>query len=144
MELQATMGAYSENLRARVLDAVLNEKMSQRDAAERFRVGKTWVGKIVTRFRATGDAGAYLPIGGPGPSLDEAARAQLQAWLRAQPDLTQQQLADRLAARGTPVDRSTVGRTLRAMGWTRKKSRSSPPSSSARASSRSAGPGARR
>jgi transposase len=143
MELLPSMAALSDDLRARVIDAVENEKASFREVAERFKVGKTWVGKIVQRFRTTGDASAYLPIGGPGPSLDEAARAQLQAWLREQPDLTHQQLADRLADQGTRVDRSTVGRTLREMGWTRKKKSWSLPNSSARRSSKSAGRGAR-
>ena len=142
-ELLAIMGAFSDDLRARVIDAVENEKASLREVAARFKVGKTWVGKIVQRFRATGDAGAYLPIGEHAPSLDEAARAQLQAWLREQPDLTQQQLADRFATQGTRVDRSTVGRTLRDMGWTRKKKSWSRPSSSAKRSSTSDGRGAR-
>lgn len=143
MELLANMAAYSEDLRARVIDAVENEKASFREVAERFKVGKSWVGKIVQRFRTTGDAGAFLPIGGPGPSLGEAERALLVEWLREQSDLTQQQLADRLAARGTHVDRSTVGRTLREMGWTRKKKSWSRPNSSARRSSRSVRRGAR-
>jgi len=122
MELLANMAAFSEDLRARVVDAVENEKMSVRDAADRFKVGKSWVSKILVRFRQTGDAGAFLPIGGPAPKLDERERGWLQEWLRAQPDLTQQQRADRLAAKGVEVDRSTVGRVLRELGWTRKKS----------------------
>lgn len=144
MELQATMAAYSDDLRTRVLEAVLNEKMSHREAAERFRVGKSWVGKIVLRFRQTGDAAAYLPIGGPGPALGEAEREQMAQWLREQPDQTQQQLADRFEEQGRVVDRSTVGRTLRAMGWTRKKSRWWPPSSSATRSSPNAPNGSSR
>jgi len=144
MELQAIMAAYSNDLRARVIEAIEKDGYSLRQAAERFKVGKTWVGKILQRLHETGDAGAYLPIGGPGPSLDEAARAQLETWLREQPDLTQQQLADRLADSGTRVDRSTVGRTLRQMGWTRKKSLSPPPSSSGKRSKSSDENGSRR
>lgn len=115
------MTAFSEDLRARVVDAVENEKMSVRDAAKRFMVGKSWVSKIVVRRRQTGDAGAFLPIGGPAPKLGEREQGWLQAWLREQPDLTQAQLVERLAAKEVEVDRSTVGRVLRAMGWTRKK-----------------------
>jgi transposase len=138
------MAAYSDDLRARVIEAVEEEGCSLREAAERFKVGKTWVGKIVQRLRETGHAGAYLTNAGPGPSLDEAARAQLATWLREDPDLTQQQLADRLAVKGPRVDRSTVGRTLREMGWTRKKRASSPLSSSASRSKRSGESGPRR
>ena len=138
------MAAFSEDLRARVVDAVENEKMSVRDAADRFKVGKSWVSKIVLRFRQTGDAGAFLPIGGPAPSLTERERDWLAEWLRAQPDLTQQQLADKLASQGVRVDRSTVGRALRDMGWTRKKRVSSRPSSSAPTSSSSARSGSKR
>ena len=138
------MAAYSDDLRSRVIEAVENERLSFREAAEQFKVSTTWVHKVVHRFRETGDAGAYLPIGEHTPSLDEAAREQLLAWLREQPDLTQQQLADRFAAMGIPVDRSTVGRTLREMGWTRKKSRSSPASSSAKTSRRSVAGGSTR
>ncbi len=39
------------DLRARVLDAVLTEQMPYCDTAERFRVSKAWVTKIVCRFR---------------------------------------------------------------------------------------------
>ncbi len=138
------MAAYSDDLRARVIEAVEEEGCSLREAAERFNVGKTWVGKIVQRLRETGHAGAYLTTAGPGPSLDEAARTQLAAWLREDPDLTQQQLADRLAVEGPRVDRSTISRTLRDMGWTRKKRASSPPSSSASRSKRSGESGPRR
>ena len=138
------MAAYSDDLRARVIEAVEEEGCSLREAAERFNVGKTWVGKIVQRLRETGHAGAYLTTAGPGPALDEAARAQLAVWLREDPDLTQQQLADRLAVKGPRVDRSTISRTLRDMGWTRKKRASSPPSSSASRSKRSGESGPRR
>ena len=68
IELLANMAAFSEDLRARVVDAVENEKMSVRDAADRFKVGKSWVSKILVRFRQTGDAGAFLPIGVPLPN----------------------------------------------------------------------------
>jgi len=138
------MRAYSDDLRSRVIEAVENERLTFRDAAEQFKVSVAWVHKVVHRFRDTGDAGAYLPIGEHTPSLNEAAREQLLAWLREQPDLTQQELADRFGKQGIPVDRSTVGRTLRELGWTRKKSRSSPASSSARTSRRSVGGGSRR
>ena len=137
MELRAKMAAYSNDLRSRVVEAVENEGLSFRDAAEQFKVSSTWVHKIVQRFRETGDAGAYSPIGEHTPSLDEAAREQLLAWLREQSDLTQQALADRFGERGISVDRSTVGRTLREMGWTRKKSPSSPASNSGKTSRRS-------
>lgn len=131
------MAAYSDDLRSRVIEAVEEERLTFREAAERFKVGKSWVFKIIHRFRETGDAGAYLPIGEHAPALDDAAREQLRNWLREQPDLTQQELADRFAAQGISVDRSTVGRTLREMGWTRKKSPSSPASSSGKTSRRS-------
>jgi transposase len=127
-----------------VIEAVENERLSFREAAEQFKVSTTWVHKIVHRFRETGDAGAYLPIGAHTPALDESAREKLQAWLREQPDLTQQELADRFGAQGISVERTTVGRTLRELGWTRKKSRSSPASSSEKTSRRSVAGGSTR
>lgn len=132
------MAAFSDDLRARVLDAVLTEQMSYGDAAERFRVSKAWVTKIVCRFRQTGEAGAYSTAAGPAPRLDEAARAQMRQWLDAEPDLLQREVAERFTAKGISVQRSTVGRALKDMGWTRKKSRSSRPSSSAPTSSSNA------
>jgi len=55
-------------------------------------------------------------------------RESLCAWLREQPDSTDEELRHRLAANGVAVSKSRVGQLLRQMGVRRKKSRSTPPS----------------
>ena len=64
--------------------------------------------------------------------MREAVRDNLRNWLREQPDLTEAELRERLAAAGVQVSKSRVGQVLRQMGLGRKKNRSMPSSETAR------------
>ena len=61
--------------------------------------------------------------------LDAAARAELVACLRQQPDATLDELRVWVAALGGPaVSPATMGRAVQALDWRRKKRASTPPS----------------
>jgi transposase len=78
-------------------------------------------------------------VGGGRPKLDAAARAVIAGWVDARPDLTLEQLRQRIQAElGVAVSIGTVWNVLRAMKLTLKKSRSTPPSRPGRTSPRPA------
>jgi transposase len=121
------MNAYSEDLRKKIVEAV-ERGTSKVEAARTFGVGIS----SVKRFVATAKAGRSLaPKKRPGsnPKLDEAARKLLEADLRERPAATLPERREFLRrARGVSVSDSTVSRTLRRMGWSRKKGRWEPQS----------------
>jgi transposase len=115
--------AYSQDLRDRVIDAVMVEGMSRRAAANRFGVSESIAIKWVQRFERSGSRAASRMGGYLRPKL-EPHRAFLATLRTEKPDVTLQALCDRLLAeRGVKVDTSMVSRFLRREGVTLKKRR---------------------
>jgi transposase len=133
--------AYSQDLRERVIDAVLVEGMSRRAAAVRFGVSETaainWVKRVeLTGSRRPGKIGGYKPM------MLAQHQAFLEAACRDKPDITLQGLCDRLLAeRGVRIYTSVMSRFLRHLGVTLKKRRSSRASRTGRTSAATAGAG---
>lgn len=116
--------AYSQDLRERVIGAVAEEGMSCRAAARRFGVSDASAIKWVQRYRRTGARGP-VGTGGHRPSKLAPERAWLMATIEAQPDITLEALARRLAAeRGVRADTSMLSRYFRRVGISFKKRRS--------------------
>lgn len=116
-------GAYSQDLRDRVIDAVEKEGMSRRAAARRFGVSEAAAVKWLQRYK---DAGHREPVGTGGhrPSKLKPHRAFIDAVLRDKPDITLEALGLRLLAeRGVTADTSMLSRFLRREGMTHKKRR---------------------
>jgi putative transposase len=117
--------AYSQDLRDRVIDAVLVEGMSRRGAAVRFGVSETAAINWLKRVEQTGSR-APAQLGGYKPMMLAPHQEFLEAVRRDKPDITLQGLCDRLAAeRGLETYTSVMSRFLRHLGVTLKKSRSS-------------------
>ena len=117
-------GAYSQDLRDRVIDAVVHGGMSRRGAAERFGISDAVAIKWLERFERTGSRTAGQ-MGGHKPLKLEPHRGFLEACLAAKPDVTLQALCNRLLAeRSVKADTSLMSRFLRRMGLTPKKRRS--------------------
>lgn len=117
--------AYSQDLRDRVIDAVVREGMSRRAAANRFGVSESIAIKWVQRFERSGSRTASRMGGYLRPRL-EPHREILAAARSEKPDVTLQALCDRLLAeRGVKADTSMMSRFLRREGVTLKKRRSS-------------------
>jgi len=112
------MRAYSTDLREHLLAAVARGTHSLRQLAQLFSVSLSFLVRLLQRHRRTGSVQPKPHGGGPKPRLDEAARQRLQALVHDQPDATLQELHDRLAI---PCCLSTIDRTLRQLGLTRKK-----------------------
>ena len=123
------MKPYSNDLRERVAAACAAPGATQTTVAARFCVSVSFVEKLCQRQRASGSVAALPHRSGPAPLLDAAARAELGACLRQQPDATLDELRVWVAALGGPaVSLATMGRAVQAFDWRRKKGASTPPS----------------
>ena len=124
--------AYSQDLRERVIDAVLVDGMSCRAAARRFGVSVSSAIKWVQRVRRTGERGP-AGTGGHRPSVLAPERDWLLAVLVADPGITLAALAKRLLnERNVRADPSMLSRFLRREGLTYKKRRFTPASRTVR------------
>ena len=117
--------AYSQDLRDRVIGAVLGGGMSRRAAAARFGVSEASAIKWVQRFERIGSRSAAKMGGYLRPRL-EPHRGFLEALRAEKSDITLQALCDcLLAERGVKADTSMMSRFFRRIGVTLKKRRSS-------------------
>jgi transposase len=114
-------GAYSQDLRDRVIDAVTGGKMSRRAAAARFGVSLSSAIKWVQRFERTGSRRAAR-MGGYKRVKIEPHREFLAALRTEKPDITLKALCDQLLAEhGVKADTSMMSRFFRRIGVTLKK-----------------------
>ena len=124
--------AYSQDLRERVISAVVEGAMSRRGAGERFGVSESTAIKWVERFERSG-VRTSARMGGYKPVKLEPHRDFITALRAEKPDITLQGLCDRLLSeRGFKADTSLMSRFLRRLGLTLKKRRLSPASKIAR------------
>lgn len=115
--------AYSEDLRERVVSAVVSGK-SCLEAAEQFAVSHSSAIKWSRRKRETGTVAAS-PMGGRRPRLLVDYRGWLLSRMATKPDLTVQALLDELRQQhGVQVCLDTLWRFLKAEGLSFKKNRS--------------------
>jgi transposase len=125
-------GAYSQDLRDRVINAVVVEGMSRRAAAARFGVSGSSAIKWVERVERSGSRTA-AKMGGYKRVRLEPHRAFLEGLWAEKSDITLQALCDRLLSeRGVKADTSLMSRFLRRLGVTLKKRPSSRASRTAR------------
>ena len=117
------MKAYSLDLRTKIVAALARGNATQAQVAEQFGVGLSFLKKMLRQLRTTGNL-EQLPHGGGKPvKVDAAKRRSLLARIHAEPDETMEELRVHLAnEHGVNVHRTTVGRILADLGWTRKKS----------------------
>lgn len=122
--------ALSLEFRKRLVRAVERGE-SCRAVAARFEVAQSTVIKLMQRFRATGSVAAKRIGGYRKPAL-RGQEERIASLLGARPDMTYGELARALCDGGLRVSLMMVWRFVRAMGWTRKKRRFTPPSKSGR------------
>lgn len=115
------MRPLSPDLRHRIAPAYERGEGSQRQIAERFSVGKATVERLVRLQRETGTLEPKPHAGGQSPRLGEADRADLLGAFAKDPDLSQQQIADRFSEQGRPMSQAAVSRGLSRLAITRKK-----------------------
>jgi transposase len=98
---------------------------SSAEVAEAFNCSESWVRRLMQRERATGSLEPKPPRRPDTSKLDEADLDKLRALITQKPDMT---LAELAAALDDKVSVPTVLRARRKLGFTRKKSPSTPPS----------------
>jgi transposase len=70
--------------------------------AERFEVSREWVYLVKSRFENEGLRHS-LPMGGHRVSRVAALESEIRVWIKAQPDLTLEELCNRVAERGVVI-----------------------------------------
>ena len=115
------MKALSLDLRSRLLAAFDEDTPTQAALAQRFRVSEATVSRLLSLRRATGSIAPKSHGGGAAARITGDDRARLLADFEREPDLTQEDLAERFTAEGRPVSQQAVSRALRRLLITRKK-----------------------
>ena len=121
------MEAYSMDLRERVL-ADCEAGLGTKATAKKYKVSPAWVRRLKQHKRERGD---IVPRNGGGSRGQKIDRGRLAELAKAQPDATLVELRDRLGVSVTPW---AICKALRELKLTYKKSRSAPPSRTARTS----------
>jgi transposase len=117
------MDAYSEDLRQKIVQALQQRRMNNSEAARTFGVSLSSVKRYA---KAAREGRSLSPGKAPGkrPLLDEKARRLLEADLKERPFAKlsdRQEYLQKVA--GVSVSESTLSRTIRKMGFGRKKGR---------------------
>lgn len=115
--------AYSQDLRERVIDAVLRDGMSRRAASVRFGVSEAAAIKWVQRVERLGDRQS-AGTGGHRPSKIKPHRDWVFRVIEAEKDITLAALATRMADElGVKVDTGMLSRFFQGEGISFKKKR---------------------
>ncbi|CAA9562640.1 hypothetical protein AVDCRST_MAG81-776 [uncultured Synechococcales cyanobacterium] len=121
------MKAYSLDLRQKIIDAYTNHEGSIRQVAQRFKVAKSFVQKLLKRYREEGTLEAKAHGGGFASKLAQHLEV-VQQLVAEDNDATLAELCKALEQRsGVRVSQSTLCRELQQLKLTRKKSPSMPP-----------------
>ncbi|MBA3712748.1 MAG: transposase [Pyrinomonadaceae bacterium] len=124
---------YSDDLRERIILFFENHPdYTQQEIADEFGASRSFVEKLLQRWRATGSAAA-LPRGGGQQRLLATHEQKLRELVAAQPDATLVELREKIAsATKLSVSAATMCRALQRLDLKRKKSLLSRMSSNAR------------
>jgi transposase len=120
--------ALATDLRERAVASYESGDGTQEDVARLFRIGPATLGRWLRRKRLTG---AVAPIvdykHGPSPKIDIVQLDALETILETHRDSTNEELAELLfESTGMSVSPASISRAVAVLGWTRKKSLSSP------------------
>ena len=117
------MKPYSQDLRERAI-AALEAGQTQAEVAAQFQIHKSTLEKWWYRWRDTGSCAALPAASGPKRTL-QAAEKLIREELKKQPDLTLEELCERVQeAKGLVASPSMMCRELKILKLPRKKSRS--------------------
>jgi len=113
--------AYPIELRQRVVEKEA-KGLAQAKIAEELSVSVGWVNKILRCYAAYGEFFPPRKKTGPRPKLTEKDREALVKWITEDPDQTLDTLTQRMAAYiGETISLASISKTLKAMGYSRKK-----------------------
>ena len=117
--------AYSNDLRRKFLQAYDEGEGTLDELAEQFRVSLGWAKKISARRARTGEVDAPVWRHGPVSRVTPAVQEWIRRRIRAQPDVTLQELREQLEeAQHVPLSMGRMWLALRQLGLPLKKKRS--------------------
>ena len=127
------MSPLSADLRSRIIQAWQGEQLRVPELADRFAVGTATVKRLIRRFRETGSVEPLPHGGGQKPKIPAGKLARVRRLLESNPDWSVEELrAAYNEEEGAAISRSTMVRAIARLGFTRKKSPSSPRSATPR------------
>lgn len=116
------MKPYSIDFRQKIIDVYENEKTSIRKLAERFRVAKSFIQKLVKQYRETQDISPKRQGGSPPRKLNSEQLIILVEIMESNNDATLEELCDLLYEKTEiKVSVSTMGRITQKLDYTWKK-----------------------
>ena len=102
----------------------IDEGQARAEIIERFQVSRATIKRYVKQQRETGNV-LQRPIPGRPPRIGTALQMGVQELLEAHPDASQNEYCQwGEAEHGMPVSRASMSRAIHAIGWMRKKGRS--------------------
>jgi transposase len=121
------MGALSEDLRWRIINAWQKKKLTSKQLAELFGVGEATITRLKKTFRDTKSVAAKPHGGGNPPRISKENVPLVESLVQRHPDWSEAQYAKELTERhGISASSVTVGRVIRRLGYSVKKRPSSP------------------
>ena len=116
------MQPYSIDFRQKIIEVYEQEKISIRNLAQRFRVAKSFVQKLLKQYQKTGDIKPKRQGGNSPPKVQGAHLVTLTEIIENNNDATLEELCELLEAQtGIEVSRATMGRISQNLDYTFKK-----------------------
>ena len=126
------MEAFTRRERRKII-SLYQSGVDTEDVAGQFSASQSGVRRVWQQYREEGRDGPAYSNCGRKPTLTPEQTQQVRQIVQEKPDRFVREVAKEVQDRlGVVACRQTVGRWLRELGLTRKKSRSTPPSSSVR------------
>ena len=126
------MEAFTRRERRKII-SLYQSGLDTEDIARQFSASESGVRRVWQQYREEGRDEPAFANCGRKPTLTSPQMEQLREIVQEQPDRFVHEVAEEVEKRlGVVACRQTVGRWMRQLGLTRKKSRSMPPSSSVR------------
>ena len=119
------MKPYSIDFRQKIIEVYEQENISIRKLAQRFKVAKSFIQKLLKQYRETGDINPQVQGGHPPIKLQGEQLITLIEIIESNNDATLEELCELLQAKtGITISRSTMGRITRQLNYTVKKNSS--------------------
>ncbi len=116
------MRPYSIDFRQKIIEVYESEKISVRKLAERFRVAKSFVQKLLKKYQETGDINPLPQGGNSPPKVEGEDLVTLIEIIEHHNDATLEELCELLSEKtGIKVSKSTMGRISKKLNYTFKK-----------------------
>lgn len=110
------MKAYSLDFRQKIIDIYLEDKISQRQLAERFKVALSFIEKLLKQYRETGSISPKIRLKQTPLKLNEQQLNILKEIVETNNDATLAEIRSQLEQKtGVLIGRSTVDRMLKMM-----------------------------